>query len=163
MNPNDHQMSHIAPDGRARMVDVGDKDATRREAIAEAIVSISTDLATQIRENQLAKGDALAVARLAGIQAAKRTDQLIPLCHSLPLDHVDVDADLHDDHVRFKATAATTSRTGVEMEALTAAAVAALTLIDMGKAVDKSMVITRVRLLEKRGGRSGEFKAPELP
>jgi cyclic pyranopterin phosphate synthase len=142
------------------MVDVGEKPVTRRTAVAEAFVRISSELAAGIAGNTVAKGNLLDVARLAGIQAAKRTDELIPLCHSLPLDAVDVEATLHDDRVRIRATASTTARTGVEMEALTAAAVAALTVIDMGKAVDRGMVIEGLRLLEKHGGRSGDYIAP---
>lgn len=154
-------LSHIGPDGRARMVDVGAKPATRRTAIAEALVRISPELRARIEANALAKGNLMEVARLAGIQAAKRTDELIPLCHSLPLDAVDVETVLEAGAVRIRAIASTTARTGVEMEALTAAAVAALTVIDMGKSVDKGMVIDGLRLLEKHGGRSGDYIAPE--
>jgi cyclic pyranopterin phosphate synthase len=143
------------------MVDVGDKPATDRVAIAEAFVRVSPELADRIRENSLSKGNLLEVARLAGIQAAKRTDELIPLCHSLPLDAVDVRATLEDGRVRLRATVRTHARTGVEMEALTAAAIAALTVIDMGKAVDRGMVVEGLRVIEKRGGRSGDGRAPE--
>jgi cyclic pyranopterin phosphate synthase len=153
-------LSHIGPDGRARMVDVGDKPVTRRTAVAGAFVRISPELEAKIAANTLAKGNLLEVARLAGIQAAKRTGELIPLCHSLPLDAMDVEAVLEAGAVRIRATARTTARTGVEMEALTAAAVAALTVIDMGKSVDKGMVIEGLRLLEKHGGRSGDYIAP---
>jgi cyclic pyranopterin monophosphate synthase len=153
-------LSHIGPDGRARMVDVGDKRVTRRTAVAEAVVRISPELAAGIAANTLVKGSLLEVARLAGIQAAKRTDELIPLCHSLPLDVVDVGAVLEAGAVRIRATVSATARTGVEMEALTAAAVAALTVIDMGKSVDRGMVIEGVRVLEKHGGRSGDYVAP---
>lgn len=142
------------------MVDVGDKPVTERMAVAEAFVRVSTELARAIRGNTLKKGDLFHVARLAGIQAAKRTDELIPLCHSLPLDSVDVDLKLENGRVRISTTARTTARTGIEMEALTAAAVAALTVIDMGKAIDKGMIIEGLRLLEKRGGRSGTYLAP---
>lgn len=159
--PSAPRLSHVGPDGSARMVDVGDKPATDRVAVAEAFVRVSPALAARIRENSLAKGNVLEVARLAGIQAAKRTDELIPLCHSLPLDVVDVRATLEGERVRIRAEARTHARTGVEMEALTAAAVAALTVIDMGKAVDKGMVIEGLRVIEKRGGRSGEYRAPE--
>jgi cyclic pyranopterin phosphate synthase len=155
------RLLHTTPDGRARMVDVGEKPATDRAAVAEAVVRISPALEAAIRENSLKKGSLLEVARLAGIQAAKRTDELIPLCHSLPLDAVEVEATLEPGRVRLRAEARTHAKTGVEMEALTAAAVAALTVIDMGKAVDKGMVIEGLRLLEKRGGRSGEYRAPE--
>lgn len=156
-------LSHTLPDGRASMVDVGEKPVTARSATAEALVRISAALEQRIRENSLAKGSVLEVARLAGIQAAKRTDELIPLCHSLPLDAVEIDAALEPGLVRLRATARTHARTGVEMEALTAAAVAALTVIDMGKAVDKSITIDGLRILEKHGGRSGSYSASPTP
>jgi cyclic pyranopterin monophosphate synthase len=153
------ELTHLDEHGRARMVDVGEKPPTRRRAVAEARVRISAELRQRILANDLAKGNLLDVARLAGIQAAKRTDELIPLCHSLPLDHVDVSMDVQEQSIYIRTEATTTARTGVEMEALTAAAVAALTVIDMGKAVDQRMVIECVRLLEKSGGRRGEYKA----
>lgn len=158
-------LSHTDDKGHARMVDVSAKDVTERVAIAEARVTVSPELAKQIKDNTTKKGDVLSVARIAGIMAAKRTDELIPLCHALPLEAVEVELVLHDGtvgdnaHVAIRATAKTTWKTGVEMEALTAAAVAALTVIDMGKAVDQTMVIESVRLLEKTGGRSGHFIA----
>ena len=142
------------------MVDVGEKPVTERVAVAEAVVRISAELEARIRENGLVKGNLLEVARLAGVQGAKRTSELIPLCHTLALDHADVEARLESGWVRIVATVRTHARTGVEMEALTAAAVAALTVIDMGKAVDRGMVIESVRVLEKRGGRSGDWRAP---
>lgn len=154
------QLSHVTEDGRARMVDVGEKPITQRMASAEGFVRISSELEQRIRENTIAKGSVLDVARLAGILAAKRTDELIPLCHTLPLDGVDVTAELEPGRVRVTATVRTQSRTGVEMEALTAVAVACLTVIDMGKAVDKSMVIDGIRVLEKHGGRRGSYVAP---
>jgi cyclic pyranopterin phosphate synthase len=157
--PTPASLSHTGPDGRARMVDVGGKPVTERAAVAEAFVRISPALEEAIRQNALKKGDVLGVARLAGIQAAKRTDELIPLCHSLPLDVVDVQATLEPGRVRLHGEARTTGKTGVEMEALTAVAVAALTVIDMGKSVDRAMVVEGLRLLEKRGGRSGPYKA----
>jgi cyclic pyranopterin phosphate synthase len=141
------------------MVDVGEKPVTRRSATAEAFVRISPALAEAIRANSLNKGNLLETARLAGITAAKRTDELIPLCHTLPLDQVEVHAALEDGHVRITATAVTHAKTGVEMEALTAAAIAALTVIDMGKAIDKGMVVEGLRVLEKTGGRSGDYRA----
>lgn len=158
------KLSHIDEAGAAAMVDVGEKPVTHRIAVAEAIVEISADLAQAVRDNSLKKGDLLAVARIAGIQAAKRTDELIPLCHSLPLDAVEVKLELSDagaaqQAIRIVTTASTHARTGVEMEALTAASVAALTVIDMGKAIDKAIVVRSLRLLEKRGGRSGTFMA----
>lgn len=156
------RLSHVDSRGQARMVDVGDKQVTARRAVAEGWVRVSSELAARIRENSLAKGNLLEVARLAGVQAAKRTDELIPLCHSLPLDHVDVSAELRAEGVYLRAESRVTGKTGVEMEALTAVAVAALTVVDMGKAVDKGMVIEGVRLVEKSGGRSGEYRAPAL-
>ena len=143
------------------MVDVGEKPITMRLARAEAFVRVSAMLASRIRENSLAKGDLLAVARLAGVQAAKRTDELIPLCHQLPLDFVDVRASLTDDgRVHLTSEVRVQARTGVEMEALTAVAVAALTVIDMGKAVDKGMTVEGLRITEKQGGRSGPYAPP---
>jgi cyclic pyranopterin monophosphate synthase len=147
------KLSHLDQSGRARMVDVSAKAPTRRSAIAEGRVRISPALADAIEANSLAKGDLLTVARIAGIQAAKRTDHLIPLCHSLPLEHVQVDAWLERPFVRLRAAATVSAKTGVEMEALTAVSVAALAVIDMGKAVDRHMVIEEIRLIEKRGGR----------
>lgn len=152
-------LSHIDAHGAARMVHVGDKPVTARRAVAEGFVRISVELERAIRTQSLVKGDVLTVARIAGIQAAKRTDELIPLCHSLPLEHVDVTATLEPGRVHLVAEACTTAKTGVEMEALTAVAVAALTVIDMGKAVDRTMTIEGVRLLEKTGGRRGPWKA----
>jgi cyclic pyranopterin phosphate synthase len=156
---SDTALSHIAPDGTARMVDVGEKPITARTATAEGFVRVSDQLARAIRENAVQKGSVLAVARLAGIMAAKRTDELIPLCHTLPLDSVDIDAVLEANRVRVTATVRTRSRTGVEMEALTAVTIACLTVIDMGKAIDPAMVIEGVRVTEKHGGRSGSFSA----
>lgn len=152
-------LSHALPDGSARMVDVGEKPVTDRSATAEGYVRISRALERHIRANTLAKGAVLEVARLAGIMAAKRTDELIPMCHSLGLDGVDIGAELGRGRVRVTATVRTRSRTGVEMEALAAVAVACLTVVDMGKSVDRAMVIEGVRVLEKRGGRSGAYKA----
>jgi cyclic pyranopterin monophosphate synthase len=148
----------VAGDGRARMVDVSEKPVTKRAAVAAATVRISPELARAIRQNAVAKGTVLEVARLAGIQAAKRTGELIPLCHPLGLDHVDVECSLASGAVRVRAEVRCHGRTGVEMEALTAAAVAALTVIDMGKAIDKGMVVEGLRVVEKRGGRSGTWK-----
>ena len=152
------RLSHLDETGRARMVDVSGKPPTVRRAVAAGRVRVSPALAAAIAANTLAKGDLLAVARLAGIQAAKRTDELIPLCHSLPLDHVDVQARLEGSVIHLQAEATTTWKTGVEMEALTAVAVAALTVIDMGKAIDKSITIEEIRLIEKTGGKSGEVR-----
>jgi cyclic pyranopterin phosphate synthase len=140
-------LSHVDESGSVRMVDVGAKPLSRRRAVARAEVRMSP--ATTARLRDLPKGDALATAQLAGIMAAKRTSELIPLCHPLPLSNVAVTLDVHDDAVAITAAAETTAQTGVEMEALTAATVAALTIYDMCKAVDKAMTITDVRLLEK--------------
>jgi cyclic pyranopterin monophosphate synthase len=150
-------LTHLDETGAARMVEVGLKDETRREATAECFVRMAPETLRAVREAKLAKGDALGVARVAGIMAAKRTPELIPLCHPLPISGVEVSLEVLEDGVRVEATARVTARTGVEMEALTAAAVAGLTLIDMVKAVEKGVTIERVRLLAKRGGRSGEW------
>ncbi len=158
-----HQMlTHVDARGRAAMVDVGQKAMTARRAVAEARVMISAELAHRIRKNSLAKGNVLDVARLAGIQAAKRTDELIPLCHSLPLDSIQVRAELRRDHVYIWSEAKVTAKTGVEMEALLAVAIAALTVIDMGKSIDRAMTIQGLRMLEKEGGRSGHFVAGKV-
>ena len=153
------EFSHLDPDGKLRMVDVGDKQVTRREAVAEAVVRMSAPAYAALRSGQVPKGDALAAARLAGIQAAKRTSGLIPLCHPVPLDVVDVEVEFDDDEQRVVLRASASARwfTGVEMEALTAAAVAALTLYDMCKSADRAMVIEQVALIRKSGGRSGEY------
>jgi len=152
-------LTHVDAHGRAAMVDVGQKAMTARRAVAEARVMISPELANRIRKNSLAKGNVLDVARLAGIQAAKRTDELIPLCHSLPLDSIQVRAELRRDHIYIWSEAKVTAKTGVEMEALLAVAIAALTVIDMGKSIDRAMTIQGLRMLEKEGGRSGYFVA----
>ena len=152
-------LTHLDDRGRARMVDVGEKPVTARGATAQAHVRMGSDALAALAGGA-PKGDVLAVARVAGIQAAKRTGELIPLCHPLPLDGVSVDIATQADGVRIEATARCTGRTGVEMEALTAATVAALTIYDMLKSVDRGMVIEDVRLLAKSGGRSGEWRAP---
>jgi cyclic pyranopterin phosphate synthase len=141
------ELSHLDDSGRVRMVDVGEKPVVRRRAVARALVRMAPETAVRLRE--LPKGDALACAEVAGIMAAKRTSELIPLCHPLPLTHVAVTAEVQDGAVELTAVAETTAQTGVEMEALTAAAVAALTVYDMAKGVDKAMVVESVRLLEK--------------
>ena len=138
------------------MVDVGGKSASKRTAKAEAFVRLSEEVLRALPDNP--KGDPLEVARIAGIQASKKTSELIPMCHPLPLSHADVALELTGEGVRITATASTTGPTGVEMEALTAASVAALTVYDMCKALDKSIEITDIRLLEKTGGKSGDFK-----
>jgi cyclic pyranopterin phosphate synthase len=152
------KLSHVNAAGQARMVDVSEKQATRRRAIAESFVRLSRKTLALISSHGLPKGNALETARLAGIQAAKRTPDLIPLCHPLLLTHVDVQAEAHSTGIRFEATVSSTGQTGVEMEALTAATVAALTLYDMVKAVEKSASIEKVQLVEKTGGKSGNFR-----
>jgi cyclic pyranopterin monophosphate synthase len=142
-----NELSHVDEAGDVRMVDVGGKPVSRRRAVARAEVRMAAETARRLRE--LPKGDALTTAQLAGIMAAKRTSDLIPLCHPLPLTHVDVTLSVGEDSVEIVASAETTAQTGVEMEALTAATVAALTVYDMAKAIDKEMVIGEVRLLEK--------------
>jgi cyclic pyranopterin monophosphate synthase len=141
------EFSHVDETGGVRMVDVGGKELSRRRAVGRAEVRMAPETARRLRE--LPKGDALAAAQLAGIMAAKRTAELIPLCHTLPLSHVAVELEVGEAEVTVLASAETTAQTGVEMEALTAAAVAALTVYDMAKAVDKELEITGVRLLEK--------------
>jgi cyclic pyranopterin monophosphate synthase len=141
------ELSHVGAEGDVRMVDVGDKPQSRRRAVARAEVRMSAATAQRLRD--LPKGDALTTAQLAGIMAAKRTSELIPLCHPLPLSHVEVSLSVGEESVEIFASAETTAQTGVEMEALTAVSVAALTVYDMAKAIDKGMVIGEVRLLEK--------------
>jgi cyclic pyranopterin phosphate synthase len=148
------ELTHLDVQGRARMVDVGAKAETERYARARASVRVSPETAALLRSGANPKGDVAAVARIAGIQAAKRTDQLIPLCHQLPLSHVGVDVELGDDEVVVTAEARTTARTGVEMEALVAASVGALTVYDMVKGVEPGVTIERVELLEKTGGKA---------
>ena len=147
-------LSHLDTDGRARMVDVGDKAVTRRTAVATGTFTTTRDVIALIRADDLPKADVLATARIAGIQGAKRTSELIPLCHPLPLTSVNVDFELHDEHVVITATARTTGQTGVEMEALTAVAVAGLTLHDMTKAVDPDSVLGDIRVTSKTGGKT---------
>jgi len=141
-----NELSHVDESGEVRMVDVGGKPSSRRRAVARAVLRVAPETAAQLRS--LPKGDALATAKLAGIMAAKRTSELIPLCHPLPLTHVAVEIEVGDE-VEITAAAETTAQTGVEMEALVAASVAALTVYDMAKAIDSSMEVTEVRLLEK--------------
>jgi cyclic pyranopterin monophosphate synthase len=154
-------LSHVDSSGRARMVDVGEKPVTARRAIAEGRVMMSRPAFEQVRAAAVVKGDVLAVAEIAGVMAAKRTAELIPLCHSLPLDRVQVELELVEEWpgVQVTATVAATGRTGIEMEALTAVSVACLTVYDMVKAVDRGMRITAVRLLEKTGGARGDWRA----
>jgi cyclic pyranopterin phosphate synthase len=150
--------THLDESGAARMVDVSGKDVTARTATASGKVLVSSEVVELLRGDGVPKGDALGVARVAGIMAAKRTPDLVPLCHPLAISGVTVDLEVEDDGVAITATVKTSDRTGVEMEALTAVSVAALTVIDMVKAVDKSAVITDVRVEEKTGGKSGTYR-----
>jgi len=155
------RLSHLDDHGKARMVDIGGKKTTSRYARAEAIVKISKELYSRLRENLLEKGDALAIAKIAGISAAKKTAELIPLCHPIPLTDIKIDLRLtaRPPSVKIISEVKTEYKTGVEMEALTAAAVAALTIYDMGKSIDKGITIESIRLLEKTGGKSGNWSA----
>ena len=155
-------LSHIDAAGRARMVDVGDKDVTERSAVAEGCVLMQAETLRLIERAQLKKGDVLTTAQLAGVMAAKRTHELIPLCHPLALSHIDLELTPQQEppRVQIRASVRCRGRTGVEMEALTAVSVAALTVYDMAKAVDRGMRITDVRLREKRGGKSGRIELP---
>jgi cyclic pyranopterin phosphate synthase len=150
------KLSHFDAAGQPRMVDVSEKNATRRTARAHAFVRMSGEVLAALPNNP--KGDPLSVARVAGVLAAKRTAELIPLCHSLPLSHADIEIMIEPDGIRIIAMAATNAQTGVEMEALTAASVAALTIYDMTKALDKRIEIQDIYLLEKTGGKSGDFR-----
>ena len=152
------RLSHVDDEGRVKMVDTSAKPVTKRRAVATARVLMSPETVAAVREQRTPKGDPLETARLAGIMAAKRTADLIPLCHPLSLTHVDVRAKILETGVLIEAEASTAAQTGVEMEALTAATVAALTVYDMCKAVDKAMTITDIRLEEKTGGKSGDYK-----
>jgi cyclic pyranopterin phosphate synthase len=155
------KLSHVDEHGRVRMVDTGNKEITARRAVATARVLMKRETVSALREHRTPKGDPLETARLAGIMAAKRTADLIPLCHPLPLTHIDVQATLADDGVALTAEVSTNAQTGVEMEALTAVSVAALTIYDMCKAFEKGMTITDVRLEHKSGGKSGDYDRPE--
>jgi len=155
-----NQLTHLDEQGRARMVDVGGKAETQRVAVALGRIRMAPATLAALRDGKTPKGDVLAVARIAGIMAAKRTAELIPLCHPLALDAVAVEFAFVEDGVEARATASLTGRTGVEMEALTAVSVALLTIYDMAKAIDKAMVMGEIRLIEKRGGKSGDWRAP---
>jgi cyclic pyranopterin phosphate synthase len=155
------KLSHYDRAGRVRMVDVSEKPQTAREATAGAVVKMNARTLRAIKHNP--KGDPLEIARIAGIAAAKRTAELIPLCHPLLLSHIDVQAQLCKNGVEISSTVRTTGPTGAEMEALTAVAVAALTLYDMCKALDRGIQITRIQLHEKKGGKSGTYRSPGLP
>jgi cyclic pyranopterin phosphate synthase len=154
-----NKLTHLDEQGHARMVDVGGKAETARRAIATGRIRMSAQALTAIRGGEVPKGDVLAAARIAGIMGAKKTGELIPLCHPLALDAVTVDFAFEDGALRATATASLTGRTGVEMEAMTAVSIALLTIYDMGKALDKGMVIDEVRLLAKSGGKSGDWQA----
>ncbi len=151
------RLSHVDARGAVRMVDVGDKPVTSREAVARGRITMSREAIRQIRSGAIKKGDPLQTARLAGIMAAKQTSNVIPLCHPLPISHADVALRRLADGYEIEARVRTTAQTGVEMEALHAVAVAALTIYDMIKAIDKAMVIGEIRLVEKRGGKSGDY------
>lgn len=153
------KLTHLDEAGNAAMVDVSAKPATEREAIAEGRITMSAEALAAIREGVVKKGDVLATARIAGIMAAKKTSELIPLCHPLMLSKVAVDFSFEGNSIRVTGMARLTGQTGVEMEALTATSIALLTIYDMAKALDKGMVIGGVRLLEKRGGKSGDWRA----
>lgn len=155
------ELTHLDATGHPRMVDVAEKAETDREALAEGWVLLSPDAFSAVVEGRVKKGDVFLVAELAGIQGAKRTSDLIPLCHPLPLDAVDVKVEPVDGRLRIRARARTRGRTGVEMEAITAVAAAALTIYDLVKAIDRGVRIEGVRLLEKRGGRSGAWRAKD--
>jgi cyclic pyranopterin phosphate synthase len=151
----EHGLTHVDATGAARMVDVSGKDITVRSAVATGRVLVSPDVVDALRAGGVPKGDALGVARIAGIQAAKRTPDLVPLCHPIAIHGATVDVEVHDDHVAIRAEVRTADRTGVEMEALTCVAVAGLALVDMVKALDPAAQITDVRVEEKRGGKTG--------
>lgn len=153
------RLTHLDADGAAHMVDVGDKAVTQRRAVATGRIAIAPDALAAIRDGSAKKGDVLAVARVAGIMAAKKTADLIPLCHPLPLTRVTLDLTLDDAGITATALTATDGKTGVEMEALTAVSVALLTIYDMAKAMDRAMTISDIRLLEKAGGASGDWRA----
>lgn len=157
----ERELTHVDAEGRARMVDVGDKPVTRRVARARAVVEMQPETLAAIRAGNVKKGAVLATARLAGVMAAKRTDSLIPLCHSLPIDSVDVDfTELDDSRLEVVAEARVTGKTGVEMEAMVAAGIASLTIYDMCKAIDRGMVVSEVMLMHKSGGKSGTYDRP---
>jgi cyclic pyranopterin monophosphate synthase len=154
------RLTHLDEAGAAHMVDVSDKAATARQAVATGRLRMSNETLNAIRSQSVGKGDAVAVARVAGIMAAKRTSDLIPLCHPLPISRVSIDLAYEANAIAVTATVATEGKTGVEMEALTAVSVTLLTLYDMAKALDKAMVIEGVRLVSKTGGKSGDWRAP---
>ncbi|HVF90806.1 MAG TPA: cyclic pyranopterin monophosphate synthase MoaC [Blastocatellia bacterium] len=154
-------LTHVDSEGRSRMVDVSGKPVTRRTAVATGIVRMSASTVEAIKEHRTPKGDPLEISRIAGVMGAKRTSELIPLCHPLPLNQANVELEVLSDGILITATATTEGKTGVEMEALTAVSVAALTIYDMCKALDKSMIISEIKLESKTGGTSGDFKREE--
>ena len=156
-----NKLTHLDDQGQARMVDIGGKPESARKAVATGRIRLSPQALVAVRDGSGPKGDVLAAARIAGIMAAKKTAELIPLCHSLALDTVGIEFGFEDDAIRATATASLTGKTGVEMEAMTAVSLALLTIYDMAKALDKGMVIEGVRLLAKSGGKSGEWRAAE--
>lgn len=151
------KLTHINDKGQAHMVDVGDKPVTKRIATASAILKTRADVIQKINEGTVVKGDVLATARIAGIMAAKKTHELIPLCHPLPIDAIQINLELTDSDIKITASVASTGKTGVEMEVLTAVTVAALTVYDMCKAVDRAMTIVNIQLEQKSGGKSGNY------
>ena len=161
LSDNNNELSHVDENGKAQMVDVGNKDDTKRSATASGKVFMSTETIEALERQELKKGDVLGVARIAGIQAAKKTSELIPLCHPLAINFASVDFRIRESCVEIQATVKTSGKTGVEMEALTACSVAALTVYDMCKSVDKSITIEEVKLLEKTGGKSGDWHRTE--
>jgi cyclic pyranopterin phosphate synthase len=156
------ELSHLDTEGKAKMVDVSNKEPSFREAVAQASIEMSEQLIELVKSNKVAKGDIFSVSKCAGIMAAKQTSMLIPLCHQIPLDKVELDFYIENNRIVIRSFARAYSKTGVEMEALTAASVAALTIYDMCKAVDKSIVISEIKLLKKVGGKSGEFCREDL-
>lgn len=162
MSAEDQSLTHLNESGEVHMVDVSAKDTTRRVAVAEATVRMPESLARRFFEGDLPKGDAAALARIAGIMGAKRTSELIPLCHPIRIDGVEVSLDGVGHGIRITATVATTDKTGVEMEAITAASIAAIAIYDMVKSIERGVSIESVRLLEKTGGNSGDWTRPEV-
>ncbi len=151
-------LTHVDKDGQAHMVDISEKQDSKRVAIASGLLKTTSEVVELIEKNALKKGDCLATARIAGIMAAKKTHDLIPLCHPLPISSISIDFELHETSITIHSTVSTIGKTGVEMEALTAVSVAALTIYDMCKAVDKSMTIEDIKLIKKTGGKSGDYK-----
>jgi len=161
LKPENDELTHVDENGKAKMVDVGNKEDSNRSATAAGKVFMSTETIEALKKQELKKGDVLGVARVAGIQAAKRTSDLIPLCHPLAINFVSVEFRIQESHVEIEATVKTFGKTGVEMEALTACSVSSLTIYDMCKAMDKSISIEEIKLLEKIGGKSGNWKRSE--